>query len=372
MPIFGLDASSANQDHKTGVQWYARHLIQQMKNQALAQGERVVLYSPQALRGGLSALPAGWSAPLLSWPLPFAWMQGRMSLEMLRRPPDLLFVPAQGLPRFLPKATVTTIHDLGFRLRPDLYSEKERRRLEFATADAVRRANHLLAVSQATKNDLVEQYRVDPAKVTVTPLAVDPGVWRSLPEHEVRPVLSNFNLFRPYFLFVGTLQAKKNVATLLRAFGQFQQAGGRHDLVLVGQPGHGYDAIDLAIRSLPDPLAVKLLGYQPCEIIAALLNAAAAFCFPSHFEGFGLPNLEAMACGAPLIASDLPVHHEVAGNAALFVPPTDVAGWAGALERLAANPNLRLELIDRGRERVRQFSWADTAARTWAVLRRLV
>src|SRR5437762_2054610 len=118
--IFGIDASSANKEKKTGVEWYAYNLIQAMKQQALGADERVFLYSPTPLKGELGVLPAGWESKVLKWSLGRGWMQGRVSWEMFRRPPNVLFVPSQALPRVHPTATLTTIHDIGFARRPDL------------------------------------------------------------------------------------------------------------------------------------------------------------------------------------------------------------------------------------------------------------
>lgn len=371
MFIIGLDASSANKQHKTGVEWYAYHLIQHLKKHALKSDERVLLYAPEALRGALGNLPAGWQERVLSWPLSRGWMQGRMSFEMLRQRPDLLFVPSQALPRFLGKKTVTTIHDIGWRERPDLYEGRERQKLEWATADAVKRANRIITPSPATKEALGRHYSVDAEKIAVTPLAVDFGVFRTCRANETRAVREELGIDQPYFLFVGRLEAKKNIKTLIQAFDQYCAGSGPvMNLVLVGHPGFGYLEIEKAIGLSPNKNLIKRPGYLQSDKINALLSGASAFCFPSWIEGFGLPNLEAMAAGAPLIVSDIAAHREVVGNAGLFVAPDDAAAWARALERVVSNPHLANQLVERGHERVRDYSWSRTAERTWEIFRR--
>lgn len=373
MKTVGIDASSANKPHKTGVEWYAYHLIQNMKKHALRPDERVLLYSPAELRGGLAEWPAGWSARQLSWTLKRGWMQIRMSAEMIRHKPDLLFVPAQGLPRVLGKKTATTIHDLGFLHRPDLYEVGTRKILELATQEAVNRSDQIITVSETTRQDILNQYPLSPDKVSVTPLAVDFSVFKTRSAQEIQLVREELGIKQPYFLYVGRLEAKKNLPTLIKAFDRFcAQTGVAMNLVLVGSPGFGHGEIIEAIKLSPFGRFIKQVGYAPSAKIAALMSGASAFCFPSWFEGFGLPNLEAMAAGAPLIISDLPVHREVVGNAALFVQPDDASGWAEALHRIASNENLAHQLVDRGRERVQEYSWARTAAQTWEIFRNLL
>ena len=372
--IYGVDASAANKPQKTGVEWYAYNLIQAMKKQALQNNERVFLYAPGPLAGALGELPAGFEEKVLRWPLRRGWLQGRLSYEMWRRPPQVLFIPGQGLPRKLPAGgTINTVHDVAFRRFPNLYSPEEVRHLEKVTVEAVARANYILTPSMATRDDLREFYGAEPGKLAVTPLAVNPAVYRQVPGAEVRAVWTKLNIEKPYFLFVGRLEAKKNLTTLLAAFHLWQKEFGEtHELLLIGEPGFGYEAIAAAKKRLPYPTAVRELGYQAATTVNVLYNGAIALCFPSWAEGFGLPNLEAMAAGAPLIVSDIPAHREVVQNAALFVPPDQASEWVEAMSRVAANAHLRAALIERGRERVRDFSWAETARRTWEIFRTLV
>ena len=155
--VIGIDTQSANKEKRTGVEWYAYHVIQSMKSRALSSDDRVILYTPSFLREDLGSLPAKWESKILRWPLKRGWMQGRMSLEFLCRKPNIFFVPGQGLPRITPRkkekqqATVTTIHDVGFLRYPHLYSPSEYRRLKRVTRRSTKKAQRFFVPSLFTK-----------------------------------------------------------------------------------------------------------------------------------------------------------------------------------------------------------------------------
>ncbi|MCR4314390.1 MAG: glycosyltransferase family 4 protein [Candidatus Uhrbacteria bacterium] len=373
--IYGIDASSANKERRTGVEHYCRLLIQHMKTHALKEGERVVLYSNTKLDQTLGELPQGWSSAVLNWPPGRGWMSLRVSWEMLRRKPSVLFVPGQALPVLCPGATVTTVHDLAFARRADLYEPATRKRLKRVTKRAVKKATRIIVPSQATKRDLVELYRVDESRVVVIPEAADTNLFRRWTQEEARPVLQKYRLGTNFFLVVGRLEKKKNIITIIRAFELFKSRRGMGDpfeLVFIGEPGYGYGEMKKYFELSPHKTQIRQLGYLPDEEVAPLMSQATAYLFPSWYEGFGIPNLEAMAAGTTLIASDIPAHREVVGDAGLLVPPDEPETWAHALERIVKDGTLRTELIAKGAERVKQFSWEKTAEQTWKVFRSLV
>ncbi|TAL50292.1 glycosyltransferase family 1 protein [Patescibacteria group bacterium] len=373
--VYGIDALSANKQKRTGVENYSRLLIEAMKTHALKEGERVVLYSNTKLDRAFGTLPPGWSSAVLNWPLGRGWMSLRVSWEILRRKPNLLFVPGQALPMLCPRAVVTTIHDLAFARRPDLYSASTRKRLKRVTQQAVEKATRIIVPTEATKQDLVEEYRLDHARVVVVAEAADTNLYRPYTQEEARSTLQKHRLGTNFFLVVGRLEKKKNITNLLRAFELFKTRRGLGDpfeLVFVGEPGYGYDEMKTYFDLSPHKDQIRQLGYLPDEEVAPLMSQAMAFLFPSWYEGFGIPNLEAMAAGTVLVASDIPAHREVVGDAGLLVPPEDPEAWAHALERIVKDGTLRTELIAKGAERVKQFSWQKTAEQTWEVLRSLV
>lgn len=376
--LYGIDAESANVAERTGVEWYAYHLIENMKKHALQEGERVRLYSRTPLQGALAELPAGWESCVLPWKLP-GWMRFRMSVELHRRPPNVFFVPSQGLP-LLPwhnrkqhRVTFTTIHDVGFARMPELYDTSGRRRLIHATREAIRYATDLFVVSEFTKREVMDVYHVPEDRIVVTPLAYDSSVFYRKEAADVDAVLARYRLGRNFFLHVGRWERKKNLLTLLRAFEEFKSTRGMGDpfeLVLVGKPGgFGYEEIKQWLRVSPARMSIRTLLHVPSEDTAALMNAATAFVFPSWYEGFGIPNLEALACGTPLLTSDIPAHREVVGDAAVFLPPEVPEAWAKAMHDLVLNASQRLELVEKGLRQVQKFSWDQTAGRTLDTLR---
>jgi len=353
MSLISIDTSSAIEFKRTGVQWYARYLIQNMMRHPLLSDERVVLYSPSYLDNDFGVLTTGWKNKRLRWPLKKGWMQGRVSLEMLIHAPDLLFVPSKALPRILPKKTITTIHDVAFARRPDLYSADEYRHLESVTRDVAMRADKILVTSEFTKDELINRYQVSNERISITPLAVS-DEYQQLKKTEIQIILTHLGINYPFFLFVGRQEKKKNIATLFKAFSQFKAlpGNGKFQLVTVGPSSK--------------------FGYLSVQEIVALMNAATALVFPSWEEGFGLPILEAMACGCPVLASDIPVHREVAGKAAWLIDPIRTDKWTEAMNVLAHTSSEVDQYKKAGLQQVKNFSWQKTAEKTWKAIRSLL
>jgi len=373
--VYGVDAQSANKEKRTGVENYCRSLLTAMKIHALGEGERVVFYSPTLLDETLGVLPQGFTSRVLPWILGRGWMSLRMSWEMMRHRPSVLFVPGQALPFVCPRKVLTTIHDVAFAKRPDLYEPSVRRRLHRVTKQAIRKATKILVPSQATQDDLVELFRVSPDRIVVTPLAVDINLYFPRTVEQARSALQRHRLGTNFFLVVGRLEKKKNVVNIIRAFELFKERRGVGDpfeLVFVGEPGFGYQQMKAYFDLSPVREQIHQLGYVNDEDTAMLMGQATAYLFPSWYEGFGIPNLEAMASGTVLIASDIPAHREVVGQAGLLVAPGEPEAWAHALERVVKEGSLRSDLIAHGHDRAKEFSWEKTAEQTWEVLQSLV
>ena len=266
MATIGIDASRANAHERTGAEWYAYHLIQALKKLEIP-GLEFVLYSREALRHGLEQLPRGWRARVLPWRnLPF-WTQCGLSLELFRHPVDLLFQPTHSLPLFRPKRVVTTLHDIGFERLPGLYSRSDIRYHRHMARRAVRTASRILTVSAFSRQEIIEVYRVDPDRVVVTPNAIEPAVYhRSIPEESKKRVLAKYRLASPFFVYLGRLEAKKNLVNILRGFARFRSrrsAGDPIKLVLIGSPGFGHDQITAEIQSSGLEPHVVRPGYVP-------------------------------------------------------------------------------------------------------------
>lgn len=369
--VLGIDASRANRSVRTGVEQYAYHVIQELKH-IVPDDVRVVLYSEEPLRDGLDVLPKNWESRVLGWPPRRLWTQVRLAWEMLVRPPDLLFVPAHVPPLFMLRARlVTTLHDVAFMTMPEAYSPHGRLFLWFTYQIAAWRGR-VLTVSEFSKKEIVRLFHVEPSRVTATPLAHDAALYRPGGAEAAKVVAARHGVTKPYFLFVGRLERKKNLSGLMRAFGEYARMRPEDDveLVLVGKPGFGYAAEKkLAIDAGVPMGRVRELGFVPNKDMPALFTGASAFVFPSHYEGFGIPLLEAMACGAPVITSRTTALPEVAGEAAVYVRDNDVRDIAGAMKLVVDDVAARERLRDAGLRRAAEFSWAKTAERTWEVLR---
>ena len=290
-----------------------------------------------------------------------------LTLESVLGQTELFHATAYAAPRTRRIPVVLTVHDLTLLRHPELGTPGLRRTLRRVGADAAR-AHMVIADSQATQRDLTELCGVPPARIRVVPLGVAPG-FRPLPADSARAqVRDRFRLAEPYLLHVGTLEPRKNLPRLIDAYAQLCRAGIAPPLlVLAGAPGWGADAVARAIDRHGLRERVVRLGRVDSAGLPALYAAAEAFVFPSLYEGFGLPVLEAMACGAAVVAATTGALPEVADDAALLVDPCDVDGLAGAMARLLGDPGLRSRLRAAGPARAAPFTWERTAGATLAV-----
>ena len=260
---------------------------------------------------------------------------------------------------------VVTVHDLTVLLFPQWHPAERLREMRAGLPVSAAVADHIIAVSQATKDDVVKHLAIDPARVTVVPLAVDES-FRPLPRADVETALAPLGLVPgEYLLFLGTREPRKNLARLLDAVSAMGAEVG--PLVLAGADGWGTDDLRPRIAVLGRQGRVRALGYVPEALRPSLLCGARVFVYPSLYEGFGLPPLEAMACGTPVITSNVSALPETVGDAALLIDPTDVDALAGAIRRLWRDDALRADLHARGLTRARDFSWERTARLTLAV-----
>jgi glycosyltransferase involved in cell wall biosynthesis len=280
---------------------------------------------------------------------------------------DVVHAPVNVTPLVTGAPRVVTIHDLAFHHYPQHYPGWKGRYLRLLTRLSVRRAARVIAVSETTRRDVIRLYRADPARVVAIPNGVSEEYQR-LPAGEIASFRQAQGLTRDFVLFVGTLQPRKNLETLLRAYARVADEIG-WDLVVVGAEGWQYAPVFATARELGLAESVRFAGFVPDATLPLWYNAAGMVACPSLYEGFGLPLLEAMACGAPVIAADVSSLPEVVGDAGLLVPPGDVDGWARAIQMLARNPARRDDLAQRGLRRAGGYSWRRTAAETLAVYR---
>jgi len=349
--LVGIDASRAVSGRPTGTEVYSRRLIQALL--ALGSPHRFRLYFRSHPPAG--AFPG---AELRVIPCPRLWTHLRLSWEMARRPPDALFVPAHVLPLVHPRASLVTVHDLGYLYFPQAHPWRQRLYLDLSTRWNTRVAAHVLADSEATKADLVARCGTPPDKIAVAYPGRDETLAPVRDPTAIAAVKARYSIAGDYFLYLGTLQPRKNLARLIAAFAG---VGSEAVLVLAGKRGWLYTDLFAQVRRLGLEGRVLFPGYVPDEDKAGLLSGALAFVFPSLYEGFGLPVLEAQACGCPVITSTTSSLPEVAGDAAFLVDPGDASAITAGMARVAADPALRETLIARGFANVCRFSWSACA-----------
>ena len=364
--LIGIDASRAVSDAPTGTETYSRALIRALL--ALDNANSYRLYTRERVLREYFGASSNFE--IRAFPFPRLWSHLRLSLEMLTRSPDLLFVPAHVLPLIHPRRSIVTVHDLGQLHFPDAYPARQRLYHNWSARWNARNAARLFADSDATRDDLVQFYRVAPDKITVVYPAYDASLYQPVRDAVwIEQLKSRFRIGGDYVLAVGTMQPRKNYTRLIEAFGRLT----RRDLqlIIVGKRGWLFQGIFEKVKNLELESRVLFLDYVPAADMPALISGARAFAFPSLHEGFGLPVLEAQACGTPVVCSMTSSFPEVAGDAALFVDPFDVDAIAGALERARSDDALRAKLIAHGFENVKRFSWDASARQVWSILAKM-
>ena len=294
-----------------------------------------------------------------------------LSAELRRRPVDVLHVQFTAPPA-APCPVVATIHDLSFEHLPATFKRRSWMQLRLTVRSTARRAREVLTLSEFSRRDLVETYGLPPERVTVTPAAAAPR-FRPAAAEEIQRVRQLYGITREYVLAVGSIQPRKNLARLFAAYAGLRRARGGDklpQLVVVGRRAWLYEETLRAAEECGREGAVIFTGYVPEADLPALYSGALCFAYPSYFEGFGLPPLEAMACGAPVVAADRTSLPEVVGDAGLLVNPFDVREIADAIARLIDDAPLRATLAKRGTERAARFDWRETARLTLEVYKR--
>lgn len=303
-------------------------------------------------------------------PFPRLWTHIRFAAALWHLRPDITFVPAHSLPSVFPGRAVVTVHDLGYCFFPEAHPAAQRRYLDQTTRYSAHRATRILADSQATKHDLMAQYHVAEAKIDV----VYPGVQelQRAPDPKIAAAKAKYGLPASYLLFLGTLQPRKNIGRLLQAFARCIESYPNIGLVLAGKRGWLTAEIDDLLPTLPESVRVRIVmcGYVADEDVTAVYSGALAFVFPSLYEGFGFPVLEAMRCGTPVLCSNTSSLPELGGDAALLVDPLSMDAIADGIAKLISQADLRATLTQRGYQQVAQFTWARAAAQTLHTLER--
>lgn len=360
--IIGIDGNEANVAYKVGVSMYTLNILKYFQTQA-SQDLQFVVY----LRNEpLSDLPATteYFTYKIVWG-PILWSQFFLPLhlwisKLLGKYLNVFFSPAHYIPRFCPFRTVVTIHDLSYLYFPNEFLKKDLYQLKNWTEYALKNSEKIIAVSKTTKKDIVHEYGIPDRKIEVIYNGYED------PIHGLAEIKED-NIF-PYFLYIGTVQPRKNLDTLITAFAQFRKTHPEYKLIIAGKKGWLYENIFIQVEKLEMKDHVLFPGFVSEEQKNNLYKKAAAFILPSLYEGFGIPLLEAMAHECPVISSFSSSLPEIGGEACLYFDPKSSEDLVEKLNTIITNKELVKKLIALGKKRITFFSWNETGKNTLHIL----
>jgi glycosyltransferase involved in cell wall biosynthesis len=292
-----------------------------------------------------------------------------LTVELRRRPIDILHVQYTA-PPFTPCPVVNTIHDLSFEHLPETFKRRSFRQMRLTIRRSARTAAHVITDSNFSRDDILNTYNLPPDRVTATPLAASSNFTQVEDAAEITRVREKYGIAGDYILTVGSIQPRKNIPRLIRAYASMCRECNLDPLpklVIAGKRGWLYEETLKTAETSAARENIIFTGYVPEKELPALYSDARCFVYPSYFEGFGIPALEAMRCGTPTITSNRTCFPEVVGDAALMVDPFDEAAIAAGLLRILSDKQLREELMAKGLNRAAQFDWKITAGQTLAV-----
>ena len=363
----GLNAHllSLSRSHRAaGINWYIYNLLRYLPNVG-SQHRYTAFLGNKGARQAFPQLEAKTtSLPTVNPAVRILWEQTIQPVQLLKEGIDLLHSLAFVQPVFLPCPGIITIYDLSFILFPERFHPLRRLYLRWSTGYSARKTRRIIAISVSTKRDIIKLLGIAERKVDVVPC----GVGEDFQPVENQQVLDDFrrkrHLPEQMILFVGTIEPRKNVITLLRGYALLKKKVQLPRLVIGGPRGWHHQEVFSVAEELDLQEDVIFPGYIPQEELPLWYNAADFFVYPSLYEGFGLPPLEAMACGTPVITSNTSSLPEVVGEAGILVNPDSVEEVAEAMQRVLTDSNLRAEMRRKGLDRAREFSWQRTAQET--------
>lgn len=356
--IIGIDANEANVSTRVGINQYAFDLLHALSSSKSKHDFIIYLKT-----NPLSDLPPekiGWKYRII--PFPKLWTQTRLPWDLYAHSPrpDVFLSLTHYAPRWSPVPTVVTIMDLGFLKTPEQFTKKDFNQLKSWTGYSVRQAKKIIAISNFTKLDLMSAFNLPDANIAVSYPSYDSKLFK--PTKDIK-VLEQYGIKSPYLLFLSSLKPSKNVEGLIKAFSTLSFK--RLTLVIAGKKGWLYDKIFDLVKELKLEKRIIFTGFVAESDVPVLMTMAECYVLPSFHEGFGIPVLEAMACGTPVVTSNIASLPEVAGEAGIFINPTNIQSIREGIETALAN---RQKFAQLGLKRVKSFSWTKSASEILAVL----
>ncbi len=369
----GIDATSLS-PQPVGVGNYIINLIRSLNN--LDTEHQFIVFAQQGKRAlfdisdesNLEWILVTDKSPAIR----LVWEQAVFPGLLRRSGVDLLHSLHYTRPVNLPCKSVVTFHDMTFFLFPHLHTRAKRLFFPLATRISARMADGLIADSESTRQDAIHLLKIDPGKIFTVPLGVDDKFHPISVPAPLEDVRQKYGLPQRFILYVGLVEPRKNLPHLLQAYKILIEGGGNLSLVIVGRFGWKYHRVLGQIEELGLKENIHFTGYVSVQDLPMVYNLADVFVYPSTYEGFGLPPLEAMACGTPVITSAVSSMPEHVGDAGILVPPEDVQALAQAMDDVLTNESLKNRLARRGPRQASQFTWDRTARETLQVYQKLI
>lgn len=388
--IIGIDASQANKDERTGTEWYAFYVLDQWIANNPFEGHTVRLYVQRPLKKDFKKLPDNWKVCVLQWPPKIFWTHIRLSLELFLHRIDLLFIPSHTIPLIHPKKTLTTIHDIGFEVKPELYSNKsvvhvsspwvqriisfcvrlitfgryganELDYQKFSVRHALKHAVRIFTVSEFSKSEIENTFPNHPKLIVAYNGIQHDEFFYPYPKDITLTVKKKYHLSTPYILSIGRVEKKKNSLETVKIFELVTRLLPNQNIQLVfaGSMGFGSDEIEAYISTHNLEGKVHFLGWVKQEDIPPLLAGASVFTFFSSYEGFGVPLVQSLAIGTLVIASDLEVFRELSQGWASLHSAQQTEECAKACMELMTCPDIKI--IEQGTNASKKFTWERTS-----------
>lgn len=365
--IIGIDGNEANVMRRVGANQYAYDLLHALRDLPEAKKHDWVIYLRNKPLFDMPQIASWWKYKVFG--PKYFWTQFALPFSLLNKKnrPNLFFSPGHYRPRWSPIPTVVAIMDLGYLQFPEQFTQKDLLQLTSWTARSIKKADHIIAISQVTKNDIVKFYNIAPKRITVTYPGYDKKRYHKYQNYQKyqRQLQKKYNIPQDYILFLGTLKPSKNIEGLLEAFSLITNYYSLITLVIAGKKGWLYERIFQKAKELRLEDKVVFTDYVDEEDKPLLLSGAQALVSPSFWEGFGIHLVEAMACGCPVVAGNVGSVPEVMGKAGVLVDPGNIDDIAQGIQKIISNRDI---YIKRGFNQVKKFDWKETAEKTLEVL----
>jgi len=364
--LIGIDGSRAFIRNRTGIEEYSYQTIKHLRDKL--DGQQVVLYVRKNQQVDFE-IPGNWKIKTIRWPR--FWTQMGLSLEMLLHPVGALFVPAHTAPWIHPKKTIVTVHGLEYEMIPQAYSGWARLYMRWSIKNSCRWAERVVSVSRNTKLDLVRLYGIPEDKIQVIYEGYDAEAQSRIQNRKTATGLElQIKNHKPFLLFIGRLEERKNILGIIRSFEMLKEKYAvPHKLVLAGRGGYGFLEIEAHIKESAHRDDIIQLGFVKDEDKFGLISQADIFMFPTFYEGFGIPILEAQSVGVPVITSNVSSMPEVAGDSAVLVDPSEPWYIAERAFELISNKKYKDAAVEKGYENVKRFNWDECAEKISDILK---